>query len=98
MNDSEISNPFLPILLLILSVAVVLIWQVNNIAQQRSALQIGIGQLQEPTRQSQQFQGNLQRFLTDLLELAKTDPQAKAVVDKYGIRQQAPVSPTPPAP
>lgn len=95
MNDSEISNPFLPILLLVLSVALVLGWQVNSIAQQRSGLQIALGQLQEPTRQSQQFQGGLQKFLTDLLEFAKTDAQAKAVVDKYGIRQQPPASPAP---
>lgn len=93
MND-EIppSDPFLPIILLAISIVAFFSWQLKGISDQRNALQNTIARLQEPTKQSQQVQSSLQQIATDLLDLAKTDPQAKAVVDKYGIRQNAPAT------
>lgn len=87
------SNPFLPILLVAASIALLLVWQVKNISQQRTGLQSAIFQMQEPAKQSQQVQGSLQKLVVGLLDLAQSDQQAKAVVDKYGIKQNAPAAP-----
>ena len=35
--------------------------------------------------QSRRVQGGLQKFARDLVEVAKTDEEAKAIVTKYGI-------------
>lgn len=94
MNDElQTPNPFLPIVLLALSVLFALIWQLTAIKNQRNELQNAITRLQEPAKQSQQVQGSLQKLVTELLELSKTDSQAKAIVDKYGIRQNDPTAP-----
>lgn len=85
-----LSSAFLPLLLLSLSLLSLLIWQLTNLSSQRSNLQATLQRQTEYVLQSRQVQSNLQKIAVDLIELAKTDAGAKAVVDKYGIRQQNP--------
>lgn len=50
----------------------------NDLIQQREAL----------VQQSQQVQSRYTEMLTDLIELAEDDPDARAVVEKYRIQRQ----------
>lgn len=50
----------------------------NELIQQRDAL----------VQQSQQVQGRYTEMLTDLIELAEDDADARAVVEKYRIQRQ----------
>ena len=85
-----LSSAFLPLLLLSLSLLSLLIWQLTNLSSQRSNLQATLQRQTEYVLQSRQVQSSLQKIAVELIELAKTDAAAKAVVDKYGIRQQSP--------
>lgn len=105
--SSRSGKPFIPLVLLSVSVISLFIWNLKNISQQQSALQAtklkwenatqtDIPKLEEQAKQSKQIQSNLEKLVLDLMETAKTDPDAKAIVAKYNIRQQAPAaSPTP---
>lgn len=44
-------------------------------------------------QQAQQVQGNFTNILNDLLKLAETDKDARAVVEKYRIQRQQPAQP-----
>ena len=48
--------------------------------------------------QSKRMQAGLQKFARDLIELGKTDTDAKAIVDKYGISMNSPAPGAPAAP
>ncbi|MBU6183531.1 MAG: hypothetical protein KGR46_12065 [Verrucomicrobia bacterium] len=50
----------------------------NDLIQQREAL----------VQQSQQVQGRYTEMLTDLIELAEDDADARAIVEKYRIQRQ----------
>ena len=89
-TDGLLTSAFVPLLLLSASLASLLIWQMTNLSSQRGALQATLQRQTEFVLQSRQVQSNLQKIAVDLIELAKTDTGAKAVVDKYGIRQQNP--------
>ena len=55
----------------------------NDLIQQREAL----------VQQSQQVQSRYTEMLTDLIELAEEDNDAKAIVEKYRIQRQQPPQP-----
>lgn len=97
---------FLPVVILSLSVIFFFAWQIAIISQQRNALQgtkqkledfnqNSIPKLDDQVAKSKQIQQGLEKLVLDLLELAKTDPDAKAIVTKYNIQQQAPPSSAP---
>lgn len=72
-------------------------WQANNLDRQILALTESesrfadlIKQRETVVQQSQQVQGQYTSLLADLLELAKTDADANAVVQKYNIQRQEP--------
>ena len=48
--------------------------------------------------QSRRVQAGLQKFARDLIEVAKTDEDAKAIVTKYGISVTNPAPAAAPAP
>jgi len=84
-----------------LSIIFLFVWQLKNISQQREALQgskqkledaaqSNLPKLDEQVNKSKQIQTGLEKLVLDLIELAKTDPDAKAIVAKYNIQQQAP--------
>ncbi len=83
-------DAFLPLMLLIVSVLLLFIWQVNGFSEQKTALRATIDRQDQMVKQSLQVQASLQKLLTDLLELAKTDQLAQQIVTKHNIQQQAP--------
>lgn len=94
----------LPFALLSTALAVVMITQTTNTFKQRSALRDGKAQLadayrnREPVvKQSGELQKKLQDMVLDLLILAKTDEDAKTIVTKYNIQQNAPAPVAPDA-
>ncbi len=87
----------LPFALLSAALAVVLVNQTVNTFKQRTALREGKAQLidafknREPlVKQSADLQKKLQDLVLDLLLLAKTDEEAKAIIGKYNIQQNLP--------
>ena len=108
VSDSHSSSisVFLPLALLSAALAVVMLTQTVNAFKLKTALRDGKAQLVDAYRQrdpavkqSTELQKKLQDLVLDLLLLAKTDPEAKAIVDKFQIQQQAPAgTPAPAAP
>lgn len=87
----------LPFALLAISFTVLLVYQIINLNKQNSRMQETrkqlteiIGQREELVKQSTELQTKLQAMALDLLELAKTNEKAKAIVQKYNIQQTAP--------
>lgn len=78
---------FWPLNLLSFSLLLVLSWQLFMNVQTSAALRNAREQRKNVVQQSQQLQGSLEKLVLDLLELAKTDSEAKAIVDKYKIQQ-----------
>lgn len=93
MNTSSSENccgVFLPLTLLASALLLVLSWQVFLSLQVRSNARAQFEQRKQLVEQSTKVQGGLENLVNDLLKLAETDKDAKAVVDKYGIRRNPP--------
>jgi hypothetical protein len=103
--NSEYPSPqgksFIPLTLLSISVIVLFASQLKNVSQARDSVQsskqkmddfvtVNVPKLEDALAKSKQGEDVLQKLVVDLLELSKTDDAAKAVVAKYGIKQQAP--------
>ncbi len=95
----------LPFALLSAAIAVVMVAQTVNVFKARTSLRDGKTQLTEAyqkrqslVKQSADIQQKLQALVLDLLLLAKTDDDAKAIVQKYNIQQNAPAGDAAPAP
>jgi hypothetical protein len=101
---------FVPIVLISLSLIFMFIWQLKTISTQSDMLHSTkqkidevannqLPKLDEQVQQSKKIQTGLEKLAYDLLDLAKTDPDAKAIVQKYNIQSQQPpaaaASPTP---
>ena len=87
----------LPFALLTAAIAVVMVAQTVNVFKSHSSLRDGQAKLADAYRQreatvkqSQDLQQKLQNLVLDLLLLAKTDDDAKQIVAKYNIQQNAP--------
>jgi hypothetical protein len=100
-SNSSGGKSFLPIVLISLSLIVFLSWQWNVIAKNRDNLNTtkqkldefvtnNIPKLDDQVAKARQVQSGLEKLVLDLLEVAKTDADAKAIVTKYNIQQQAP--------
>ncbi len=70
-------------------------WQAENLDRQITSLADSeknltelVKQRESLVQQSQQVQARYTELLTDLINLADTDPDARAVVDKYKIQRQ----------
>jgi cell division protein FtsB len=95
MSETE-SDPqprlsgFWPLSIVCLSLFIVLAWQMVMSLQARSNLRAQFEQRKQLVEQSTRAQGSLEAFVNDLLTLAETDKDAKALVEKYQIRRNAP--------
>lgn len=103
--NTEYSNPnqgksFLPLTLLALSIICFFAWQWTDITQKQTAIknnrekldqfvQANREKLLDQAQKAQKVQDVLQKLVLDLLEVSKTDADAKAIVTKFGIQQQA---------
>ncbi len=83
--------------------AKVINWQISSNTTQSKALDETEKQLRELSvqrealvKQSEQVKSQYVALLNDVLELAKTDEDAKKIVEKWNIRQQAPAGDTAP--
>ena len=102
MNDdapprSETPGLFIPFILLAASVLLFLIWQVTNVQSQRSGLETARMQIVEAIRarepqveESIQINNRFEAFAIDLLELARTNENAQAIVKRHDIQRAAP--------
>lgn len=98
MSNSSVSSDarfnHAAIFLIAVALAVFLGWQIKQSLAARAVLQEAIEQRGVIVSEAQANQARtakqLEVFLTDLLALAETNPQAKALVDRYGIRRQSP--------
>jgi len=80
--------------------AKVISWQISSNTNQGQALDETEKQLRELSvqrealvKQSAQVKNQYVSLLNDVLELAKTDDDAKKIVEKWNIRQQQPEAP-----
>lgn len=95
-DDTRTSPGYLiPFAILAISFAALLIYQAVNLSKQKDSMLetkkqfiSAISQREALVKQSGELQAKLQGIVVDLLELAKTDEKAKAVVQKHGITQE----------
>ncbi len=93
-SSTSPSSPFIPVLLLSISIVLLLIWQFIIAWNTRGNLRTQFEQRKPLVTQSELVQGNVQKLVNDLLDLSTTDADAKKVVDKYNIRRNAPAAAT----
>ena len=91
---------FWPVMLVGLSLIAVLVWQLRAATQVKEHGAQMRDQQVKLVNQSRREQAGLQKFARDLIEVAKTDDEAKAIVTKYGIAvtnsgAAAPAAPAP---
>lgn len=90
-------SAFLPLCLVSLSVAIFMGWQVSLGIEQRQEL-IRMGERQKSlASQAAQTESQLQALMMDLLRLAETDKDARAIISKYNIRFNPPADAAAPA-
>jgi hypothetical protein len=81
------TSPFIPVLTLSVALVLLLGWQLLLAWQTRTNLRQQFEQRQELVEQSQLVQQNVQSLVSDLLDLATTDEDARRIVEKYNIRR-----------
>ncbi len=91
-NTSSNETPcfFWPYAMLALSLIFILVWQLVLAANARGTIKAQANNLTQVSAAAQQTKDSLQKIVVDLLELSKSDNDAKAIVDKYQIRQNQP--------
>jgi hypothetical protein len=95
-SNSDSGSLQLPFALLTVAIAIIMVAQTVNVFKERNTLRDGKVKLakyysdrQALVKQSADVQQKLQTLVLDLLLLAKTDEDAKAIVAKYNIQQNA---------
>jgi cytoskeletal protein RodZ len=86
---------FWPVMLVGLSLCSILVWQLivaNQVREHGTQMR---DQQVKVVEQSRKVQAGLQKFARDLIEVAKTDETAKAIVTKYGIAVTNPAAAAP---
>jgi len=93
----ETRGVFVPFILLAVSMVLFLVWQITNILNQRAGLQTAKAQAEEAIRtrepqvaQAVQINNRFEALAIDLLELARTNENAQAIVKKHDIQRAAP--------
>lgn len=91
---SRTSPLLVPFILLSVGVLFSLIWQIATLQAQRSTFKSTKVQLAEAIKQREpqvaqatEIKSRLEALANDLLELAKTNPAAAAIVKKYDIQR-----------
>ena len=88
---------FWPVVLVTVSLISILTWQVTVANEVKDHVTQLRDQQVKLVEQSKRMQAGLQKFARDLVDLSKSDPDAKAIVDKYGISINAPAGAAAPA-
>lgn len=79
-------NGFWPVLLIGISVIVILSWEIWVGIDTRQTQQQMQQQQGKVVEQSKQAQANLEKLVRGLVELAKTDDEARRLVTKFAIK------------
>lgn len=99
-NDApsrETFGPFVPLLILSVALVVFFAWDLSSVVQQRmNGLRIA-EQQQQQLVQAADVENKLRQIMIDLVVLAKQNPDAAALVAKYGVAFQPPVGGQPAA-
>jgi hypothetical protein len=82
-------SPFWPLCFMAFSLVIILGWQLTIGVQQYIASLRMADQQAVMATQAAQTESKLQSMMTDLLLLAKTDPEAQTIVAKYNIKMNA---------
>ncbi len=93
MSDSTNLNPFFPVILVALSGIIFLGSELSLKWGQREKLQATLDQRSKALLQAKQQKAPLEAIARDLVELAKTDATARALVNKYGLTTAPPSNP-----
>jgi cell division protein FtsB len=102
MNNTPTTQPsvsfsaFLPVVLLSLSFCVILVWTLVVSVYEYSALLRQRDKQNEAQLQAVNVEEKMKALMIDLLSLAETDPDAKAIAEKYQVRFNAPAGGTQP--
>lgn len=94
-------NMFWPMFFMALALAVMLGWNLTIVIRQYVAGLRMLDRQMLASVQAVQVEERLKSLLTDLIELSKTDPDAKDIVVKYRVTSNVPQQPlqaVPPAP
>ena len=78
-------STFWPLTLVAISIALILLWGLRDARQLRRSNEQLRQQQAELVERSQQLQVGLEKLARELLDLAQTDEDAKALVAKYNI-------------
>ena len=89
-------NGFVPACLIAASLIIILVYELTVASQARSNAKQLRDQQTKVVEQSRQIQTGLEKIARDLIEVAKTDDDAKALVSKYAISVASP-APSPAA-
>lgn len=85
---------FWPVLLIGLSILLIFAWEIRvNIFTRQSAQQLQDQQVRL-VDQAKRVQTGLEKLVRGLVDLAKTDDEAKRLVTKFGIKVNNPTVPT----
>jgi cell division protein FtsB len=89
MSENSSSNAFWPVTLLALSLITILSWQLWMGLEAKTNLQtqLALPQRKATLEQAKKVQTDLEKLVTDLLDLAQSDKDAKDIVDKYQIKR-----------
>lgn len=91
---AERYHGFWPVFLIGCSLAIILTWEIQvGIVTRQSAEQLRDQQLRV-VDQAKHVQGELEKIVRGLVDLAKTDDAAKQIVNKFGIKINNPTVPT----
>jgi len=85
-ENTNIFTPFWPLCIMAASLALFLGWQVTAAVRQYIAFLRLADQQTVMAGQATQTESKLQAMTMDLLELSKTDTDARAIVSKYNIK------------
>jgi hypothetical protein len=83
-------NGFWPLLLVMISVLIILVWELTVASQIRKNGEEVRVQQTRGVDQAKQVQASLEKLARDLVELSAKDDDAKAIVKKYGIALSSP--------
>ena len=92
MNQTSESNGRTgwPIVLIAASLLLVLGRDLLDNNRQQAALKLTVARQEEGVAKSRDVAKGFEKMMRDLLQLAQTDTEAKAIVAKYGIAVNAP--------
>jgi len=94
MSDTTNLNPFFPIILVAISGIIFFGSELSSKWTQREKLQATLDQRSKALLQAKQQKAPLEAIARDLVELAKTDANIRALLNKYDIRfVQSPSNP-----